>query len=152
VLIAPVRAAAGYTSSDLIYVKDTFELHRFVYHRWADTPARMLEPLLRLAIERTGRFGAVLPSGSQAQAELRLNSELLRLRQVFAGERSYIEFKLRVDLIDVQSGRFVAGRIFSYQEPCTASTPQAGVNAANKAVTLFMEELQQFLIGYLGTK
>ncbi len=144
-LVAPVRAAAGYTSSDLVYTKTDHELARFAYHRWADAPARMLEPLLQAVAENTGQFSAVIPAGSQARADLRLDSQLLRLRQEFQDGTCNVVLAIRADLIEITSGRLKAGRQFSYREPCDAPTPQAGIAAANRLAARFAEDLALFL-------
>lgn len=144
-LISPPRAAAGYTSSDLVYLKPNHELAHFAYHRWADAPAHMLAPLLQAAAEHSGRFSAVIPSGSQARADLRLDTQLLRLRQLFTGGQCEVELALRVELIDIASGRLLGGRPFSYREPCGADTPAAAVMTANRLVGEFAEALATWL-------
>jgi len=144
-LVSAPRAAAGYTSSDLVYIKQGHELSRFAYHRWADAPARMLEPLLQAAAEHAGQFSAVIPAGSRARADLRLDSQLLRLRQEFQGEACNVVLTIRADLIEVASGRLRSSRQFDYREPCGALTPQAGVATANRLAGRLAEDLGVFL-------
>jgi len=140
-LISPPRAGAGYTGSDMIYVKESHELSRFAYHRWADSPARMLEPLLLAAIEHSGQFRQVIPAGSNALADLRLDTRLLHLRQVFDQNGCHVELGVRIDLFRISSGRALGGRELGYREACDAATPQGGVRAANRAVGHFLDEL-----------
>jgi hypothetical protein len=67
---------------------------------------------------------------------------LLYLRQVFAPTGGCrVELAVRVDLLRVASGLPLGDRLFSYREPCTEATPQAGVAAANRAVAHFLEDL-----------
>lgn len=140
-LISPPRAGPGYTGSDMIYVKEAHELDRFAYHRWADSPARMLEPLLLAALEHSGQFRQVIPAGSNALADLRLDTRLLYLRQVFDQNGCHVEFGVRIDLFRISSGRALGGRELGYREACDAATPQGGVRAANRAVGHFLDEL-----------
>ena len=140
-LISPTRAGAGYGGSDMVYVRQAYELEHFAYHRWADSPARMLEPLVLAAAVHSGHFGLVLPAGSQALTDLRLDTRLLYLRQVFEPAGCREELGVRIDLIKVASGLPLGSRMFSYREACAEGTPQAGVAAANRAVAHFLEDL-----------
>ena len=150
-LVSPVRAAAGFGSSDMLYVKQTHQLERFAHHRWADAPARMLEPLLIRACEQSGLLRAVAGAGKQLQAGLRLDSELLQLQQVFGGPGSQIELTLRVALVDVASGKLLATANLSFTESADENTPYAGVLAANRAVGQLLEQVQGFLAEELTT-
>ena len=140
-LIAPPRANAGYTGSDMIYVRRAYELDHYLYHRWADSPARMLEPLLLLAAERSGLFGQVIPAGTQALPDLRLDSRLLHLRQVFGRNGCRVEFGIRIDLVDVASGRVRGSRTFGYDSACDQPSPEGGVATVNRLVGRFLDEL-----------
>lgn len=142
--VSATRAAAGFTSSDLIYIRRPHQLERFVRHRWADSPARMLDVLLVKAAERSGLFSAVTAPGSAVHARLRLKVELLHLQQVFHNGDSTLQLALRASLIDLASGRQSAARTFEYEEPSPA-TPYGGVQAANRAVARWLEDLTAFL-------
>lgn len=143
--VSAVRAAAGFNSADMIYVEHTHQLQAFARHRWADSPARMLEPLLVAAAEASGLFAGVAEPGSHARSDLRLDTELLRLQQRFHPDRSEVELTLRASLIDSRSGRVVASQVFRVLEPAVEASPYGGVRAANRAVGLLAGELQAFL-------
>lgn len=141
-LVSPIRSGAGYAGSDMIYMREAHELQHFAYHRWADSPAHMLEPLVVAAAKHSGRFRLVLPAGSHALTDLRLDTRLLYLRQVFSSDAACrVELGVRVDLIRVASGLPLGEKLFSYKQPCVEATPQAGVMAANRAVADFLEDL-----------
>ncbi|AMM23537.1 ABC-type transport auxiliary lipoprotein family protein [Variovorax sp. PAMC 28711] len=55
-LVNPTRAAPGFDSQHIVYVRVAHQLEHFAHSEWADTPARMLTPLIVSAIERTGAF------------------------------------------------------------------------------------------------
>ncbi len=141
-LVTPPRASAGYAGSDMIYVRQSHELDRFLYHRWADSPARMLEPLLLRAAEQTGLFIQVVPAGTQALTDLRLDTRLLYLRQVFAASACRVELGIRIDLIGVSSGKALGNRTFTYQDACDRASPEGGVSTANRLIGRFLGELR----------
>lgn len=144
-LVSATRAAAGYGSSDMLYVEQPHRLAHFANHRWADTPARMLDPLLIQACDHSGLFRAVTGPGKQLQTTLRLDSELQSLQQVFETDSRRIELSLRVSLVEIDSGRLLATQNFTLSESVTEGTPYAGVLAANRAVGRLLKQLQDFL-------
>src|SRR5512145_3367204 len=48
--VALPRAWPGFDTPEMIYVERPYELDRFAVNRWADTPSRMLGPLLAQAL------------------------------------------------------------------------------------------------------
>ncbi|RMG32986.1 MAG: hypothetical protein D6720_12310 [Gammaproteobacteria bacterium] len=144
-LIATPLAAAGYGGSDMLYMDDPFELKAFAWHRWADAPARLLEPLLLTAAERTGRFGTVVPAGTPGETDLRLETRLLYLRQVFKDDSCRVEMALRVTLVNNRSARILGTRDLQTSLPCTSPDPRGGAITANRIVAILLEQLQGFL-------
>ena len=53
------RAHGGYDTPRMAYMQQAYGLRYYTLSRWADTPARMLAPLLAEAVQETGRFQAV---------------------------------------------------------------------------------------------
>lgn len=143
-LVAPPRARAGYDSAGMAYGRQPQELAYFARHRWVDTPPRMLAPLLVQALEASGRFSAVLAAPAAARAAVRLDTEVLRLRQDFASTPSRVEFALRAQLTDLKSGAPRATRTFTVSVPSQGDDPVHGAQAANRAVGLVLTELAQW--------
>ena len=110
----------------------------------------MLDPLLVRAAAQSGLFRNVVEAGSGARVDLRLESKLLHLQQVCRLEPSELQLALRVTLIDMASGRVIASRSLSVDEPIAEPGPYAGVQAANRAVARLMKGLQDFLGARVG--
>lgn len=149
-LVSPVLAAPGFDTSDMAYMRQPHEIEYFARHRWVDAPARMLDPLLVRAAAQSGLFRNVVEVGSGAQVDLRLESRLLHLQQACRFEPSHLQLALRVTLIDVASGRVIASRSLSVDEPIAERTPYGGVQAANRAVARLSTALQGFLAEQVG--
>jgi cholesterol transport system auxiliary component len=149
-LVSPVLAAPGFDSSDMAYMRRPHEVEYFAHHRWADSPARMLDPLLVQAAAQSGLFRSVAEAGAATRADLRLESRLLHLQQVCRLNPSELQLALRVSLIDVTSGRVLGTRVLRATEPITERSPYAGVESANRAVSVLLSELQRFLADQLG--
>lgn len=143
-MVAAPRARAGYDSAAMAYGRQPQELAYFARHRWVDTPPRMLTPLLVQALEASGTFSAVIAAPAGARARLRLETEVLRLRQDFSTTPSQVEFALRAQLSDLKSGEPLATRTFSARVACAGDDPAHGAQAANEAVRLVLAELARW--------
>ena len=145
-VISPVRAASGFDSQRIIYLREPHKLEYFAHNEWIDTPARMLGPLMVTTLEQTDAFKAVVMTPGSASGELRLDTEIVRLQQNFQSRPSTIQFALRVYLVEEKTRKVVSWRLFEAQVPTTSEDPRSGVVAANRAVKTVLEELSQFLL------
>lgn len=139
-LVARPRAHSGFESSRMAYVRKPFELEYFSQNQWVDTPEKMLAPLLVQAFEASGAFSAVSQAAGAVTAQLRLDSEIVRLQQEFIAAPSRVRFTLRAQLIDVARRRIIATREFDVTENSVSDDPYGGVVAANRAVYRVLNE------------
>ncbi len=146
------RAAPGFETAQMAYVQRPYELNYFSANRWADTPSRMLGPILARALEQSGSFNAVVEAPSAVPADVRLVSELVRLQQNFELRPSRIEIVLRVQLIDVRTRRVLATRVFEATEKAPSDDPYGGVTAANAALQRSLEDVVNFCIAESGKR
>jgi cholesterol transport system auxiliary component len=128
------RAAPGFDTAALLYVQKPFVLDAFAVHRWADAPARMIGPPLTRALDQTGYFRAVVPAPAGVPADLRLDTELVRLQQNFMTRPSRVELSLRFQLLDLHGRRVVAARVVDVEVEVASDDPYGGVVAANAAL------------------
>jgi len=151
-VIDPVRAAPGFDSQRIIYVRKEHKLEYFAHSEWVESPARMLGPLLVRGMEQTGVFQAVLLSPTSANADLRLDTEIVRLQQEFQTTPSRSRFTLKAYLVDEKTHRVVAWREFDCATPASREDPYAGVVAANASVQTVLSELAQFITHTLAPR
>lgn len=143
-IINPPHASAGFDSSRIIYVRETYRLEYFAHSEWVDPPARMLAPLLVAAVENSGAFRAVVLTPSAAAGDLRLDTEIIRLQHEFGSKPSRVRFTLRAYLVDIKTRRVIASREFDAAVPAASEDPYGGVVAANRAVQTVLENLSAF--------
>ena len=140
------RAWPGFDTLQMVYVQRPYELDYFATARWADTPARMLGPLLAQALEQTESFRAVVQTPSAIPADVRVNAELIRLQQDFTTRPSQVELSVRVELIDVRAKRVLASRVFDAMAPALTENAYGGVAAANVALQRVLEQVADFCV------
>ncbi|HRD88795.1 MAG TPA: ABC-type transport auxiliary lipoprotein family protein [Accumulibacter sp.] len=143
-IVNPPRAAAGFDSQRILYVREPHQLEYFAHSEWVDTPARMLAPLIVFAAENSGTFRSVMLAPTAAAGDLRLDTEIVRLQQEFASQPSRVHFTLRAHLVDNTTRRVLAWRVFDESVAAATEDPYGGVVAANRAVQTVLEQLAGF--------
>ncbi len=138
------RARAGFDTTQMVWVRQMHELHVYSRNRWADTPARMLAPLLVRALERSGVFHAVVPTPSAVSATLRLDTELVRLQQDFSVQPSRVQLMLNAQLIDLRTQQVIASTELDETEDAATEDAYGGVRAANRALERLLARLSAF--------
>lgn len=143
--VSPPQAAPGFNGTGIVYVRTPYRLDSYARHRWVDAPARLLEPLLVRALETSGLFSAVTSTDTGVRSDLRLDTELLYLQQVFDNGGSEVQLALRARLIDRARARLIAAHQFTLAEPVRGAGPYAAVQAANRALARLLDGLRTFL-------
>lgn len=140
------QARPGFDSDDIAYVQQPYELSYFITSRWAAAPARMLEPLLIQTLEKSAGFRAVVPTAGPIAADVRLETELVRLQHDFSVRPSRVQLTLRAQLIDVRGRRLLAARQFDESEASSSENAYGGVAAANRALQRILQQLADFCL------
>ena len=143
-VVSPPHAAAGFDSQHMMYSRHASQLEYYAQNEWIDTPARMLAPLIVTAVEDSGVFRAVVQSPSIAAADIRLDTEIMRLQHEFLSTPSRVRFTLRAYLVDNATRRVLASREFEAVAAAPSDDPHGGVIAAHEAVRSVLEELAAF--------
>jgi cholesterol transport system auxiliary component len=143
-IINPPRAAAGFDSQRIIYLREAHKLEYFANSEWVDPPARMLGTLLVASLQNTGAFRAVVLAPGTAVGEMRLETDIIRLQQEFQASPSRVRFTLRATLLDDKTRRVLAWREFDASVTSATDDPYGGVVAANGAVQWVLKDLAEF--------
>lgn len=144
--VDPPSARPGFDTPQMAYVRQAHKLDYYVKNRWADTPPRMLAPLLVQALEQSGSFRAVLRTNNPIPADLRLDTELIRLQQDFTTQPSRVELTLRAQLYDLKSRQVLAVREFDAAENAASEDAYGGVIAANRALARVLGQVTDFCV------
>lgn len=145
-VVAELRTRPGYDTPRMAYVKRDYTLDYYANSQWADTPARMLQPLLVNALESTGHYSAVLRAPAPVAAGLRLDAEIVRLEQVFTTQPSHMRIALRVLLIDARNGQVLGQRGFDADAPAASDDAYGGVRALNQMLAPLLSDVAAFCV------
>jgi cholesterol transport system auxiliary component len=143
-IVNPPRAAAGFDSQRIIYVREPHKLEYFAQSEWVDPPELMLGPLVVAAVQNSGAFKAVVLTPGAAVGDWRLDTEIIRLQHEFQTQPSRVRFTLRAYLVDSKTRRVLAWREFDDYAPAESENPYGGVLAANRVVQTVLDKLSVF--------
>lgn len=144
-LVSLPQNAAGYDSEKMAYVQHQYQIGYFTKNQWVDNPASMLQPLMVEALQNSHHFAAVTGAPFSGLTDWRLDTTVLSLQQDFLTRPSQIELIVDARLVQTATQRIVAGKRFTVTVPAPIDTPYGGVQAANQATTLFLQQLTQFV-------
>jgi cholesterol transport system auxiliary component len=145
-LIALPQVQPGFDTQRIAYTKVPLSLDYYTKSEWADTPARMLTPLIVHTLESTGGFRAVVAAPTPVPADLRLDIDIIRFQQEFLEQPSRLRITLRAQLIDVTSLRVLSTQLFEAVEIAPSENAYGGVQAANIALGRLLGELADFVL------
>jgi cholesterol transport system auxiliary component len=130
----------------MAYATQAHQIAYFGRHEWADTPSRMLLPLLVRALQDTRCFNAVVAPPYAYHYTHALRTDLVELLQDFTSQPPTLRLVLRAQLSDDAAGRVIASREVVLREPLSQGTAEAGVSAANRATTRALQEVVMFVL------
>lgn len=145
-IVTPVEADPLYDTDNMAYTNQPYHVDYFAKNKWADTPARMVQPLLLQTLRNTHHFHAITTSRNALRYNYVLNTKILELRQVFKCNTSYVIFRIHAEIISAKTGQIIAAREFTDIEEARQLSPQGGIPAANIAVANVLSQLAHFCI------
>ncbi len=148
-LIALPLARTDLDTPRMAYHNQDYALQYFASSRWADAPPQLMMPGLIEAFEASGRYAAVIRVGSAATPQLRLDIEVLDFSHDFRMNPSQFEIRIRLQLVDLESRKVIASRIFESRQPALAQSPYGGAQAANAAWQILLPEMVAFCAAHL---
>lgn len=142
--VSPPRATPGYDTVHMAFLRQPHLLEYFAKNRWAETPAKMLGPLIVRALELRTGFKSVTSADGMVKGDVRLDTEITLLQQEFTTSPSRLHMRLRVQLVEQASLRVLATQVFDAVEPAPADDPYGGVIAANRMLPSLLGQVADF--------
>lgn len=144
--LTPTKSIPSLASKKLYYLRDTTRIGSYLYSRWTDTPANMIDHVLISTLQNRHLFAALLPSTSAAYADMTLESDLYAFYHRFHNDGSsegFIDITYR--LIDSKSKKTIGSKHFSITSPAVSADAAGGVNALTVATHRLSEESSRWL-------
>ncbi|MBI4641048.1 MAG: membrane integrity-associated transporter subunit PqiC [Candidatus Tectomicrobia bacterium] len=151
-LINLPRAQAGFDTPRMVYLLRPHEVNYYAKNQWADTPSRMLAPLLVEAMEMTGCWHAVVQMPAAVQGDYRLDTEIVQLQHEFFSSPSRMRLTLRVQLVELAGQSVIAAQLFEIVEDAPGEDAYGGVTAANRALGKLLSQVAEWVNDQIGSR
>jgi len=149
--IMPTRSIASLASKELYYLHDTTQTGTYLYSRWADTPASMIDRSLVSSLQNRHLFSALLPAATSANADLVLESDLHAFYHRFNDKKNsegVIDITYR--LIESKNKKTIASKRFLITSAAATANAEGGADALTSAThhlsqesTLWLESISK---------
>lgn len=144
--VSPVTAEPLFATDEMAYTASPYQVEYFAKNRWAEDPAKMLQPLVVRTLQKTHHFHAVTFTSGPIRYDYILNVHLLKLIQVFRANSSYEVATIYAEIVNAKTGRIIAAKEITTEQTAYCRTPFSGVIAANKAVAITLQKLARFCL------
>jgi ABC-type uncharacterized transport system auxiliary subunit len=139
-LVARPITSHLYRDDRVVYGAGPVELGTYEFHRWAQSPADMMQDLLVNYLRASKQYRSVLRPGSNARGDYIVRSYLRSLAEIDSPE-FVARFAIHLDLYDPKQGATVWSGDYSHDEPVGSKTVAAVVEALDKNVRAGMQQL-----------
>ena len=113
--------------------------------QWSNNLGKLLEGIIIAALEKSRLFKAVLPYASTVNADYRLEPLIYDFSHHIRGNASYAVVSIQFSLIDINTGKLLKTKRFSYREP----TPTVDANGYAEATNTIMTRMVHDLVVWL---
>lgn len=146
ILVSIPVASPAYNTQKMIYMNIPYKISAYANHEWTAPPAHLLLPLIAGAVRSTGYFHAVMTPPFSGRTRYQLVTKLLAFQQEFFQPVSQERVVIEVSLIDMNTNRVIASKVFKKVESAPENDPYSGVLAANKAANLLAHQIAKFVV------
>jgi cholesterol transport system auxiliary component len=147
--LTPTKSIDSLASKKFYYLRDTAQIGSYLYSRWADTPASMIDRSLISSLENRHLFTTLLPVTSSGYADVTLESDLHAFYHRFqknGSSEGYIDITYRY--VESKSKKVIASKRFVIIAPSLSADAAGGVNALSDGT----KELTDQCILWLSTQ
>jgi len=111
----------------IVYFTNQNELNYYHYHRWAESPAFMVQSLLIRQLRSAGLFDDIVPYRAQKGLEYVLRGQLLAMEEVDTGTEVKARFGLELELVRQEDTHVVWNGRHTCERPVGTKTVETVV-------------------------
>lgn len=139
--LIPTKSIPSLSSKEIYYLHGTGQTGVYLYSRWSDSPASMIDRSLISSLQNRRLFITLLPATSSASADMTLESDLHAFYHRFHDDgtsEGYIDITYR--LIESKTKKVIASKRFVITSPSLSADAEGGVNALTDATRRLCDE------------
>jgi cholesterol transport system auxiliary component len=138
--VSPVESDPLYDTAEMAYSERPYEIAYFAKNRWAEPPARLLQPIIVSMLQKSNYFKFITPYQLTGPRVYQLRTRLIKLQQIFHQQHSNLHLIASAQIINTVTGEIIISQQFDVVEPAAAN-PQGGVIATNLAVGKLLKKI-----------
>ncbi|GAB3465038.1 hypothetical protein GCM10027321_29600 [Massilia terrae] len=135
-----------YGTTQMAYTTQAYQIAYFSQNEWAETPSKMMLPLIVATMSNTHYFSEVFAAPDFGRHTFALRTEILELKQDFTAQPPMLKLTMRFYLSREATNEIIASKEVSMRETMGEKNPYAGVVAANEATEKALRELAAFVV------
>lgn len=144
--LSTTKTVPSLASKNLYYLKNGGESGSYLYARWSDTPAILIERSLSGALHDQGLFASLLTPTSAAQADWVLESDLNAFYHRFeAGQKSAGVIDITYRLIDTKTKLLISSKRFRIATAAASEDAKGGIDALTAATRELTDQSTRWL-------
>lgn len=147
-LVLAPEADQVYDTTGMAYTTQAYKIAYFSQNEWAETPTRMMLPLIVATLSSTRYFKEVVAAPDFGDHTFALRTEILELKQDFTVDPPTLQFTIRCSLRRNATNQLIATKVISAREAMREKNPYAGVVAANEASEKVLRQVAAFVVGH----
>lgn len=146
IYISPMRTNVPYDTTKMFYSSNTYELNTYSYSQWAALPSDLLTQATTKKMLMACSFKNIATSLAIADANYRLVSMLISLRQDVNQDDNTASVHMVIvsELIDLENNKVISSSVFNQRVP-SAVGPVGLVEGVNKLTSKYDAELIAWL-------
>jgi ABC-type uncharacterized transport system auxiliary subunit len=148
IMVRTFESSHLYQDDKIVYGFESPEMGTYEYQRWSEPPIEILENALVRGLRASGRFRTVYTLRTDPYGRYILAGHLYDFKEV-DGATMVARLAYEVRLRDRKSGVTVWEHTYSHDEPASAKTIDAFVEAMDKNLTRSVQEVQVGIEQYL---
>jgi cholesterol transport system auxiliary component len=127
--VASSKSLSSLSGKNLLYLYENGEIGSYLYSRWSDTPATLIQRSFLKSLYDKALFNSVSPTSSLSQSSWLLESDLNAFYHRFlkGSSEGYIDITYR--LIDTKTKQTIATKRFVITSPAQTMDAVGGVEA-----------------------
>ena len=129
----------------IVYFTRQNELNFYHYHRWAESPASMVQSALIRRLQAAGIFGDVVPYRAQKGLDYILRGTLQAMEEVDSATEVNARFALELQLVRQEDAQTVWSDRRACERPVAAKTVEAVVETLSGCVEESLDQLTRSL-------
>ncbi len=133
-VLEPLATDPAYDDERIVYRTNPYRLDYYQYHRWSASPGTMIGNFLENALERSGKFRAVVREAT-ADAPVVLGGRVVAIEEVDRSKSEWLgRVVLELTLTETRTGVVLWTEQFEETERLAAQTPEGLARALSVAM------------------